>query len=50
MSYNYDRYSKMTPEQLQRAIDDRQVTVEYLNWLGVLGKGRLLKNIVKPKE
>jgi hypothetical protein len=32
---NYERYSTMSPAQLQKAIDDGVVFVEYLNWLGI---------------
>lgn len=47
MSVNYDRYKKMSPEQLQRAIDDRVVTIEYLNWLGITGPGKQLRELVE---
>ena len=47
MSSNYDRYKALSPEQLQRLIDERKVTVEYLNWLGITGKGALLRSIAK---
>jgi len=34
LSYNYKKYRAMSEAQLQQAIDDRKVTLEYLNWLG----------------
>ena len=47
MSVNYDKYKSMTPDQLQKAIDDGTVTRAYLGWLGVIGQGRALREIVK---
>lgn len=47
MSVNYDKYKAMTHERLQRAIDDHKVTVEYLNWLGIAGPGKMLRDTIK---
>jgi hypothetical protein len=47
MSVNYDKYSAMSEEQLQKAIDERKVTREYLAWLGIVGPGRQLREIAK---
>tara|TARA_Y100001947_G_scaffold151873_1_gene152727 strand:+ start:215 stop:370 length:156 start_codon:yes stop_codon:yes gene_type:complete len=49
MSKNYDKYRAMSDQQLQKAIDDRKVTPEYLNWLGITGQGKCLRNIIKGK-
>lgn len=46
MSVNYDKYKAMSQEQLQKAIDDRKVTVAYLNWLGITGPGKQLREIL----
>jgi hypothetical protein len=47
MSYSYDKYKTMTPEQLQKEIDERKVTPAYLNWLGIAGPGAQLRRIAK---
>lgn len=46
MSSNYHKYRSMSEEQLQKAIDDRRVTLQYLNWLGVTGPGKQLREMV----
>lgn len=45
MSRSYDKYKAMTSEQLQKAITDRKVTFEYLNWLGITGPGKKFREI-----
>lgn len=45
MSVNYQKYKAMSQEQLARAIEDRVVSVEYLNWLGISGPGARLREI-----
>ena len=45
MSHSYDKYRAMSPEQLQKAIDDRRVSVEYLTWLGIVGPGQQLREV-----
>jgi hypothetical protein len=50
MSSNYDKYKKMTPEQLQEAIDKGKVTLSYLNWLGVIGFGKQLRDAAHVQE
>ena len=50
MSVNYAKYRAMTPAHLQRAIDEREVTVEYLSWLGITGKGALAREIISEHE
>jgi hypothetical protein len=50
MSKNYDKYKKKTPEQLQRAIDERIVTTEYLDWLGIVGPGAQLRNQKREQD
>ena len=47
MSVNYDKYKAMTPERLQKAIDDREVSLEYLGWLGIRGPGAQLRELLK---
>lgn len=47
MSVNYDKYKAMTPEQLQRCIDNGDVTRQYLGWLGITGAGKTLREIAK---
>lgn len=47
MSVNYAKYSAMTEEQLQKAINDRKVTPEYLSWLGIIGPGKTLRELLK---
>jgi hypothetical protein len=50
MSANYDKYRAMTPEQLQKAIDERQVTIQYLNWLGIKGPGEDVRRILASEK
>jgi hypothetical protein len=50
MSTNYRKYKAMSPDQLQKAIDDRQVTPEYLNWLGIRGRGQQLRETIKATQ
>lgn len=50
MSVNYERYKAMSEAQLQKAIDERQVTREYLGWLGITGPGKKLRDIVKEEK
>lgn len=45
MSYNYDKYKAMSPQQLQKEIDKGKVTVKYLNWLGITGPGKTLREV-----
>lgn len=47
MSASYAKYSAMSEAQLQKAIADRRVTPEYLGWLGVIGPGKTLREIIK---
>lgn len=47
MSASYRKYSAMSSEQLQKSIEDRKVTPEYLSWLGILGPGKTLRNIIR---
>ena len=47
MSANYRKYSAMSEEQLQHALDTRKVTKEYLSWLGIIGPGKQLKEIIQ---
>tara|TARA_R110000782_G_scaffold269050_2_gene366453 strand:+ start:627 stop:938 length:312 start_codon:yes stop_codon:yes gene_type:complete len=47
MSYYYDKYKSMSAEKLQKAIDERVVTVQYLNWLGISGQGMQLRELSK---
>lgn len=47
MSVNYTKYKSMTDDQLQKAIDNRKVTIEYLNWLGITGAGKQLRRIAQ---
>jgi bacterioferritin-associated ferredoxin len=46
----YDRYKAMTDEQIQKAIDDGTVSVEYLNWLGITGNGKLAREIISQEN
>lgn len=50
MSYNYDKYRAMTPQQLQRAIDNREVDMGYLSWLGIKGPGEQLRAAAKASN
>jgi hypothetical protein len=50
MSFYYDKYKAMNEEQLQKAIDDRVVTVEYLGWLGISGPGKKLREILHTEK
>lgn len=45
MSFNYNKYKAMSRQQLQKAVSDRKVTVEYLIWLGILGPGKQIRGI-----
>lgn len=47
MSVNYAKYKAMSDEQLQQALDTHKVSLEYLNWLGITGKGKMLREILK---
>lgn len=47
MSASYRKYSAMSEEQLQKAIEDRKVTPEYLSWLGIMGPGKTLRELLK---
>jgi hypothetical protein len=47
---SYNKWRALTPEQLQRAIDDRKVTVEYLTWLGIAGPGKQLREIIAEED
>ena len=50
MSRNYDKYKAMSDEQLAKEVNDRKVSIEYLSWLGVTGKGALLRNIINQEK
>jgi len=47
---NYEKYKSMSPKQLQKALDNREVTPDYLDWLGVSGKGANLRDIAKASQ
>jgi hypothetical protein len=49
MSVNYDKYKAMSQEQLQKAINERTVTLAYLNWLGITGPGKQLQEIAQTQ-
>jgi hypothetical protein len=50
MSVNYAKYRAMTPEQIQHAVDEGKVSWEYLNWLGISGQGKTLREIVNAEK
>jgi hypothetical protein len=47
MSANYTKYRSMSKAQLAKAIADRKVTLEYLNWLGISGPGKELREALQ---
>lgn len=50
MSAMYEKYKKMSEEELQRLIKEGKVTLDYLNWLGIKGPGQELREIVSKKR
>lgn len=50
MSKSYEKYSKMTSEELQKKIDEDKVSVAYLKWLGVIGQGKAIRDLIIKRE
>lgn len=43
---NYDRYKAMSSDQLLKLLKEQKITIEYLNWLGVAGPGKQLRESI----
>lgn len=46
----YDKWKNKTQAELEQAVANREVSWEYLNWLGITGKGAKIRSIVAEER